>query len=316
MARYGQTTIVANGIDDIDVDLVASRVLASAFDASAFLPNIRTHKVTSRLGRYVQEGTVTWGALAEITGATLPDEDAYVPTARAYTCTAHHVDVVPTQEALIDADTSGKSLEDQVTSATLLAYVSYFDLQFAGLYTEAPSSNPDHIIGSANDALTAGLIDNGIELLLTAKAKPPFTLVIYTGKIRELNAIPGVRDKMVRGVAGPGGMDGPVLGMNEKLLARGYGGVLDIYHSDQIVSSTGRHNMMFAVGTEDEHKAFANPWVEQFGPSGKVTNKLMFEKWRNGPRRVHELLWTTMEDFIGQPFSATTNQWVVDLVTA
>lgn len=317
MARYAaaQNTLAAE-VDSIDVIEVGQRVLASAFDASAFMGIVNQFRAPSRQGILPQQGALSWGTL-DLDGSvsTEPDETAYSPTSRSFTCTGHYVDTVLGQYALADAATSGKPLVDQIVEEVSIGYASYFDSLFAALHTEAPSATNE--VGTSSSALSGPLLDAAIEALLTAGAPENFALVIYTGKIRELMQIPGMRDRAIRGQAGAGGVDGPALqGASSKLLVRGYGGILDIYHSDQIVDSSGRHNLMFAVG-DGSNGAFANPFVPVQTPGGVEGQKLYVDIAWEQARRAVEVNATTIEDAVGQNgASTTTNDWVVDVITA
>lgn len=316
MARYDavQNTL-AQEVEDIDVVEVGQRVQASAYLSSAFMPVVNTFRSPTRQGILAQQGAMDWSSQNLDTSVSAePEETAYDPTGRTYSCTGHVVDAVIGQYALADGNTSGKPLVDQIVDEVTTGYVKYFDGLFAALHTEAPSSTPAHNIGTSSTALTGPLIDQGIELLLTAGAPERFALVIYTGKIRELMQIPGMRDLAVRGQAGAGGVGGPDLQqVSSRLLVSGYGGVLDIYHSDQIVSDSGRHNMMFAAG---EDGAFVNPWFPVQTPNGLQGSKLFVDVNWESARRAIEINATTIETATGSVFTSTTNEWSVDVITA
>lgn len=316
MARYAAGTL-ATQVSDIDVVEVANRALASSFYASAFMPVTHTFRAATRNGILVQRGSKTWAAMdLDSSVGTEPDETAYNPTGRTFTCTGHGIDTVAGQYGLLDGNSSGDDVVNAIVAELAVGYAKYFDNKCANLYTEAPSSTPDHEIGSSSTALTGPLIDQGLELLLTAGAPEKFALVIYTGKIRELMQIPGMRDRAIRGGLN-GGVEGPeIQGASSKLLVQGYGGVLDVYHSDQIVSSTGYHNMMFSVGNGAEEACLQNPWVPLQTPSGVQNQKLYVDIEWNSTRRAIEVNPTTIETWLGAGFTSTTNKFMVDIVTA
>lgn len=315
MARYSATT-AATQIANVDVVQVAARIAASAKVASAFLPVVDSFKAPSRQGILTQRGTHTWAALNMDTSAgTEPDETQYTPTSVTYTCTGHYADAVLGQYALQDAETSNESLEDQIVRAGVTAYVSYIDGLFAALYDDRPTSNPDHLIGTSADIINAGLIDTAISLLLAAGAPTPYAAVIYTARIPDLMAIPGMRDKAIVG-GRSGGVGGPNLGIANKKIIEGYGGVLDVYHSDQIKSSSGYHNMMFSVGMAPEEHAIANPWVDMITPNGRTGQKMFVDTYWDQNRRCIQVNMTTVETMLNRVFTNTTNKWLVDFTTA
>ena len=318
MARYGAAlNTLAAEVADIDVVEVAQRVVASAFYASAFMPVVGSFRAPSRQGIFAQQGAMTWAAMnLDTTVSTAPDETAYDPSGRTFTCTGHGVDAVVGQYALADGNTSGKPLVDQIVDEIAKGYVTKFDAMAAATWGEAPATNPIHEIGGTSAALTAPLIDQGIELLLTQGAPEKFALVIYTGKIRELMQIPGMRDRAIRGGLA-NGVDGPTFqGNSTKQLVAGYGGVLDVYHSDQIVtSSPGRRNMMFAVG-DGTDGALVNPWVPVQTPAGIQGQKMHVDLEWSSARRAIEINSTSIEVVQGRIGTSSANNWIVDLVTA
>lgn len=317
MARYGaaQNTLAAE-VANIDVVEVGQRVIASAYLSSAFMPIVNTFRAPSRQGILAQEGAMTWAAgNLDTTVSTEPDETAYTPTGRTYACTGHIVDAVIGQYALADGNTSGKPLIDQIVDAATLGYVKYFDGLCAALYTEAPSSGPDHEIGASTAALTGPLVDQGLALLLAAGAPEKFALVIHSTKVPELMQIPHMRDRAIRGAGGAGAVDLKLQGVSSRKIVEGYGGSLDVYQSDQIVSSTGYHNIMMAVG-DGSNSAIANPWFPIQTPNGLQGQKLFIDVAWESARRAIEVNATTMETVLGSGFSSTTNKWMVDIVTA
>ena len=311
MPRYGQTTLAAQ-VSNIDVVEVAGRIVASASTKSAFM-SIVSSQNGNRQRKYVQQGALSWAAGP--TEATQPDESQYTPTAVDTTNTLHFVDAVLGQYALADAETSGKSLVDQVVDEGMVAYADYFDSECAALYSQV-STSPDHDLGSSTTVLSGPYIDQGIELLLQVGAPEPYALVIYTGKIRELMQIPGMREKAIRGPDGQGGVGGPEMGISSKQLVRGYANVLDVYHTNQIdIASSIRKNMMISVGDGVSNTSLVNPWNQMHGPNGKFPGKMHVDITWEEERRAVEVNMSTLEEHSSRT-STTSNDWMVVLGTS
>lgn len=313
MARYAAQT-GASDVTAIDVVSTAGRIVATAASHSAFLEVAHSAR-GERQRIWTKRGPLTWSTS---TAGVAPDEKLYTPTSVSTTNIQRDCDVVIEQEALMDGATSGTPLVEQVVGEGAIGYATFIDALGAGLYATIDTAAPDHVIGSATAAITGPLIDQGIELLLIAA--PPgigrLALIIYSGKIRELMQIPGMRDKSILGGRNDG-VDGPNFGIEgtSRMIVRGYGGILDIYHSDQIISSTGRHNIMLAVGDGGpQQAAMVNPWTPIMKP-GVTNNKMNLDVVWNEAVRAVEVNMTTYEDWEWRD-SATASTWAVDLVTA
>ena len=307
----------ATNVDAIDVVETAGAIVASAVDESAFMPNLFSAS-GPRKRLWTKRGSMTW--VAQGSEGVAPDATAYAPTGVTTTNTVQTCDAILTQEALHDAETSGTPLQEQVRAEGATAYAAFLDGLCAALYSTILSTGADHVIGSSTSALTAPLIDEAIEKLLVAK--PPgidrLALIIYTKKIREFFQIPGMRDKAVRGQAGPGGVAGPDLGIvrNRRQIVAGYGDILDVYHSDQIKSSTGYHNIMLAVGSNPASQAaMVNPWSPVINANGRAPGKMNVDVVWNAAERSVDVDMTTIEAVTLRD-SATVSSWAVDLVTA
>lgn len=312
MARYAAET-AATHVADIDVNEVAQSVYASAMFKSAFMPGVSSFRAPSRIGLLVQQGSKTWSTM-DFDAVALggQDETVYNPTGRTFTAVGHGVDTVVGQYANIDGSTSGKDLVQQIVDETSLDYARYFDSLCAALYTESPAAND---VGTSTGPLSAAVIDEAISNLLAAGAPEPFNLVIRTNKIPELMQIPHMRDRAVRGVAGAGGIDGPNLQRNNSaLLVKGYGGILDVYHTPEIDVSTGTHNVMYAVG-DGTNGAIANPWVPLKLPNGFAPGKIWLEVGWNPQARAVEVMASTIEVALGSVFTSSTNLWIADVLT-
>jgi hypothetical protein len=244
------------------------------------------------------------------------EETQYVPTNHTVTCAVNVCDAILTQEALKDGRTSGRSLQEQVINSGTQAYVKFVDASFAALYSKVEDTGTDHVIGTSSSALSAALIDEAINLLLTKGLKTPYALVIKTSLLPQLFAIPGMQDYRVKGQDGPGGITDMTIGNSPRVIA-GYGGVLDIYHSPEIDTSSGTHNLMVAVGNQPEHRSLVNPWTPVESDRGVSSQKLFVDPNWEGDSRALEINMTTIEAFkLRDTDSAAASTYAVDIVTS
>lgn len=312
MARTTNLT-GATQADAIDVVSVAAGIAANSYFQSAFLP-LADSRSGDRKRTYVIEGPMTFAA--QSSEGTANNAVSYVPTAHTVTAAVQVCDAVLTQEALKDGRTSGKSLQEQVIASGTQAYVKYVDAQFAALYSKADTAAPDHVIGSSSTALSAALIDNAINLLLTKGLKTPYALVIKTSLLPQLFQIPGMQDYRVKGADGPGGISDMMIANSPRVIA-GYGGVLDIYHTPYIVSSSGTHNLMVAVGNSPEHRSLVNPWTPVETDRGVASQKLLVDPFWNSAERSLDINMTTIEAFkLRDTDTSASSTHVVDIVTS
>lgn len=312
MAR-GAALTTSTQADNIDVVGAAAGIAANSYFQSAFL-QIAASSSGDRKRFYVVEGPMTFEAQASEGVAN--EETQYVPTSHTVTCAVNVCDAVLTQEALKDGRTSGKSLQEQVISSGTQAYVSFVDAQYAALYAKVEDTGTDHVIGSSSSALSAALIDDAINLMLTQGHKTPYALVIKTSLLPQLFQIPGMQDYRVKGADGPGGISDMMIANSPRVIA-GYGGVLDIYHSPEIDTSSGTHNLMVAVGNSPEHRSLVNPWTPVETDRGVSGQKLLVDPYWNSAERSLDINMTTIEAFkLRDTDTAAASTYAVDIVTS
>jgi len=314
VARYAAATnTLAAEIDDIDVVALGQAIIAYQAVGSAFKPFIPSRR-GPRKGILARHDSITWADQdLDTSVSTEPDEQAFTPTSRTYTCKGRIADAVIGQYALADARTTGKTVQQMIQEEGADGYINKFDAMAAAVWDEAPTSGPDHTIGSANDALTASLINQGLRLLFAAKAAPPYALVVHVTKYEELMAIPGMQEKQILG----GRNGGVQLGQGaptSPIVVRGWNGVLDVAISSDIVSSTGYHNMLWSYNPRTP--GIINQWTPIETPSGLTPGKMLVDVHWESARRAIEINMTTDEIVQGYIGSSSANNWIVDITTA
>lgn len=308
MAHDNAPTLATNS-DEVDVVAVAGGIRASAVAESAFMGLVYEVQVSNPAGHFVQRDSVTWGTMSE---NTEPNTQALDPTPRAHLCALHVADarVGPIGDAYYRS--TGDEVQRAFVDEGKLSYANYFDSLCAALWAEPAAATE---FGSATTVLSLGLIDTGLASLIAAGAPAPYALVIHSNLLPQLLAEPSIRELTVLGGRANGLT--PVTGSpSNKLVVAGYAGVLDIFHSTQIVADTNaRRNMMFSVGRSDRERCIANPWMPLNGPNGVTGQKMLVDYQWIGGLRSWDLMLTTFEQCIGTVKTPTTNNWMSTLAT-
>ena len=312
MSRYdaADNTLAAE-VDAIDVVGMSQSIIAYAGAGSAFAEGVPT-TMGDRKGLLGRGAEVTFTDQDLDTAvATPPDNQAFAPTARTYECTGKVADVVISQSALADGRTSGRSVQDMVLVAGGNGYIKKFDAMCAATYLEATAST--HEIGSSGDAVTASLINQALRIIFSSGGKGRAFGVFGSSKYEEVMAIPGMQEKAIVG-GRAGGIDLGPLSPDSPVVIRGWGGKLDIAFSDEIVSSSGLHNMIWSAGPDTP--GLINKWHPLEDLGGSQPGKMMLDMEWNSKSRAIEMNFTTQEVVQGYAGSATANPWMVDVISA
>jgi hypothetical protein len=249
-----------------------------------------------------QSASLDFAALGSSTyiDGTSPDQTQWDPTSRSLTPTFRYLDVTVGMDSL---SSSVVSIQDAIIKEAGIGLAKDHDGSAAALYTEASASTPDHEIGTDGTELSFTTLRSGYELLLTQNAPRPYVWIIYPAQVTELLKDNTFIDASVKG---------------SPVLTRGIqpGGYLtsmldiDIYASDQIKESSGRHSMMFCA-----RAAFAYGYKRLTNPSTGATSELMVDIDWNSARRMYEINMTYQGAFGGAVKTSTTNNYVVDIIS-
>lgn len=126
----------------------------------------------------VQRDTLTFADLDE-GGASGNSNEVFAPTARTLTPIMIGTTLTMSWEARTFPEIDPINMViDEAANAWAQAVDSAATISYAANYTDADNSGPDHEIGTDGVAFDAALIRQGVQLLMTAKARPPFNLFI------------------------------------------------------------------------------------------------------------------------------------------
>lgn len=127
----------------------------------------------------VQRSGMTFAALTEWNGTGNTTNTALDPTKRTLSpvLIGCHFQMSYEADAFSSIDPM-QMIADEAATAWAQAEDSAATISFAANYADAPSSAPDHVIGTTGVPMDAALIRNAVQLLMTAKARPPFNLFI------------------------------------------------------------------------------------------------------------------------------------------
>jgi len=303
MARLDLLTLNdGNGVDHFIPDIILSEVQATAAREEVFMPLARRIDCTGPGDTYKvpQAGALSFGSLT--VSSTAPAEDRFTSEARTLTPALRYCDVIVSVDAMQSAQAS---VMDAIVREAGIALAADRDAGFAALYTEAPSSGPDHEIGTDGTSLSFASLRSGLDLLYIQQAPRRFAWVVYpTQWAGELLLDDTLINASVKGQ--------PVL--TQGMQAGGYvTSVLDcdIHVSDQILESSGRHSMMFS-----KNAALGYGFKRLTHPVTGNAQELMIDIDWNSAYRFIEINMTYWADFEGlKGSSTTTNNWLVDIIS-
>jgi len=310
MANETTTTTVATLIPDI----IEEKAMATAETQKVYRNIVAPQHIHDFTGpgddmKINQQDTVTFGVLAE-PGANSYQQ--YDTTTRTLTPVYLGGDLFVTHQAESRSQNGVKPM-DLISEAIATAWVDLEDgddtYGWCSLYTEAPSSSPDHEIGTDGTAFNAGLVRQGVQLLMVQKAPRPYRLTIdpvqwgelmQDDEAKQLLKDSGTMPDHYRAVEG--------VRLADQWVGRMFGCDIFCNPSGQVESS-GLHAIMFAngaIGMAYERIA------TDLSPSPSELN-VEFE-W-DTKKRGWDTTFTVSMHVEGLVKTATTNNWMVDIIS-
>ncbi len=300
MARHDNVSAGETELLTLVPAVITPEVLASAANIEVFMQLCRRFDFTGLPGvSYAvnQAPAMTFGALDEDGGEAT--ETAFTTTSRTITPVQRFVDTVISKKAMLDSVTNPA---DAVAMQLAIALAGDRDALCADLSVEAPSTTPDHEIGADATALDFADVAAVNTLLHTQRAPQPYSGVVHPIQWGELLADTTFQSAAIKG--------SPVL--TEGLTSNGFGTAIigtNIYVSPEINESTGLHSMWFAPG------AIGYGFKRMDSPLSPSAQELLIDIEWNSAARTHEVNATYYADFEGLRDTATTNKWMVDLIS-
>lgn len=280
--------------------IIAPEIVASTARMEVFRPLARQFMVSGAAGA-IQVPTSPALVFEALSEATALDNDAFDMGARTLDPATRGISTTISIEAWLESATQ---IQDAIIAETAQGLMLDRDSLFAALYTEAPSSNPTHDLGTDGTELSFSDLRAGMELLYTQGAPRKFAWVVHPTQWTELLKDNTVIDASVKG--------SPVLtnGIGDNGLVTT---VLDvnIYVSDQIDEASGRHSMMFS-----ERAALGYAYRMLSSPLSPAPSELLVDLSWQAKERAYEINATYYADVEGiKGTSTTTNDYLVDIIS-
>jgi len=180
---------------------------------------------------------------------------------------------------------------------------------FAGLYLEAPSTGPDHELGTDGTVLDASVPRQIVQLLMTAGAKRPYHWVIDPLQFEEL-----MRDaefkQWAQQTQGNAGQMAATYGVNQdRYLCTIFG--LNIWVANLMVASGGPHSMAFGQGAMCQgYKMYSNPLNTT---PARMHMSIQYENQASDG--AYRFSFRIVEHNTGAAWTATTNKFLIDWVS-
>ena len=301
MARYDAPTVDnAAGVGEWIPDLIIPQVVQTAVENECFMPLTRRFDLTGAGAVFSipQAGALAWGTLTN--DGTEPTEKLFDCAVRTLTPVPHFLDVVI---PFIVDDASAVDLQTEIAKEAAIGLADYRDTLLATLYSDRPTSTPDHFYGTENTEINFSTLRACQNLLYVQKAPKPFAWVVHPQQFTELLKDDTFINAGVKG---------------SPVLTKGVGGdgfatkVIDVnvYVAEQIVDSTGHHSMMFS-----SNAALAYGY-KLIGKPGASKQEIMMDVEWDSTRRTIEINMTIHAVAGGaKGTAAAENTWLVDIIS-
>lgn len=259
----------------------------------------------SRIANISQQDSLTFAATTQ---ATAQDSEAFTTTQRSFTPATIGTNILEAWEAQEGTPISNI---DMYAEAAATAWAALEDdnstLGFAHIYGEAPSSTPDHEIGTDAVALTAYQALQGAQLLRTAGCAAPYHWVIDPIQWKELMSDADARQWLQ--LTRDGGMGyAATLGIQaDRYLGQIHG--VNVWVANALVESSGLHSMMFGQGAIGQaYKLISTP----LSPTPSEFNVEIDWESNKFARRISYRVCMFVD---GVGFTNTTNKFIVDIIS-
>jgi len=185
-----------------------------------------------------QEPGLTMTQTSESGTAGMGDVSAaWTLTSRQITAYLYAVDIPLTKVAL---EAHLGNIQPYIIKAGQRAAIKAIETVCCATYTEAPSSGPDHEIGTAGTPPDWALLTAGMELLMVQEAEGPYTAMFHTTDWSALSSIPELNEAQI---VGRGVIENGLDTMTGKA---DFGTKnLNIFLTNRVTQSGGNRNFMF-----------------------------------------------------------------------
>lgn len=293
-------------------ELIEQGALESATRQKVFWPVLRTNRNFFDMtgpGNAInvpQADTLTMAALTEAGGNT---NEVWDPTDRQLLPVPLGTQLRITWMGRTYPQTDPMTvIVDEIANAWATMEDSAATVSFAALYTEAPSSGPDHEIGTNAVLLDATIARQIFSLLITAGARGPYNWFIDPTQWGELMQDSLALSLLKESGSQPSGFMA-VEGVRMDMFVGKLFGVNIWCVPTGLITATGEHSI--AVGQNAVGKAIK----KMSTPLSPTPSELNVDIDWNALDRVYEVGITVVQDVGGIAFTSTTNKWMVDAVS-
>ena len=306
-ARF-DNTVVYTQVSEIAPAAVATEALANSARGEVFRPLCRQFDVTGEGTTFNIPSTpsITFAAVTE--GAA-PVEAAFNPVAVLCTPLLYGVDVIVGLNSWVSAQLSPEAM---IAKEVGEALAKSHDALAALAYQSAIQS-PDHLgIGTDAVKLNVTALKVAQALLSAQNASKPYSWVVHNDQLSEL-----LEEELFFNAAVKGS---PVLtgGVSQNGYFTKFLDV-EVYQSDQVVESSGRHSMMFSRGVG---MAYVSKRLQT--PYSGGDSELVVDIFYNSGARAYEVNSTYLGcmapgkgdgTYIAAGTGITTNNFLVDYIS-
>jgi len=257
---------------------------------------------------YSQSDYLTMGALGGGTEGVTTDSEAFTTTGRTFTPALLGTNIVESWQA---ANDTPANLVEIYAEAAATAYASLVDdaatYSFAAQYGEAPSSTPDHEIGTSGTALTASLCRQGAALLMAAGTKRPYHWVIDPAQFEELMRDAEAKQYLMATRGGTLGQSATAGVAEDRFLGQIYG--VYVWVGNAMISSSGVHSIMFGRG------AFGQAYKMVSTPANPTPARVHMSSTWEEALSANRIFFRACIHNIGAAWTSTTNKFCVDIIS-
>lgn len=312
---FGDAPTNTTTLDKAIPSLIESRIF-DAVNRQALWENIIGEENVVNLGGVGDTfdiNQISTATMAATTQTAQQTETAVTPTSRQFVPATYGVTYLLSWEGKTYSQLDAEAMIARVTAAAYLTLLEGTATAAAGVnfnswYGEAPTSGPDHFIGTDGTPLNSNSILQAQQLLLTALAPMDHRYVIDPIQYRELMQDTACKADM-QNTRGAGLAQVATMGVQPNRYLGDIHGV-PVFVANAMAESSGLHSLMFAKG------AIGVGYKMISTPLSPVPSRINTDiSWGDGTRFAWTITVRTVFDVVGQVFTSTTNKWVVDIIS-
>lgn len=301
----------------IPAEIISDMVIQSAYKSKVIAATLPPWAIFDKTGpgalvSVPQSSALTFAAMPP-GGSEGVDNDAdtaYNPTDRTLTPVLYGCSLRISWQARNRAQSDPVPYIVNEINTAWAAYEDGATTGFAAQYGEAPTSNPDHLIGTNGVAIDAAIGRQGYQLLLSAGARPPYHWYIDPIQWGELMQDSVAREllKMGGGTV-PGPFNDSMPTNTQYYIGQLYTGLHVWVVPSGMVESSGLHSIMAGAG------ALGMAYEQISTPLSPTPSRLNIDiDWRAN-HRAWDVEVTVSQVQQGIAFTSTTNKFMAAIIS-